>query len=219
MRTRFLSLIVSFFLAAVVTHVAAQKAITDGTIVFSSTVQGQDMDFTQYFSPDSLATTYNAGPATIRILVDAHYASFVILVDAPAANIKKAAVMNPQEIQQAIQGFPVFSYSRTADSKQISGFNCTRIVATDTAAKKTYDVWVTNDVSVPAHAIPRYYAEIGGVPIEYTAFQKQGDGRLNSLDITVKSINDQKAPDGTFSIAPDYDRITLDDLKAMSNGQ
>jgi hypothetical protein len=34
----------------------------------------------------------------------------------------------------------------------------------------------------------------------------------------VSSVTEQKAPAGTFGIASDFDKITMDDLKAMSGG-
>ncbi len=51
-------------------------------------------------------------------------------------------------------------------------------------------------------------------PVQYTAFQ-QGQ----STEITVSSVTDTKAPAGTFGIAPDFDKISKDDLAAMSGGR
>ena len=64
----------------------------------------------------------------------------------------------------------------------------------------------------------KYYASIGGVPIQYTSFQKGPDGVWVSADNTVNSVSDQRAPAGTFGIAPDFDKISKDTLDAMSRG-
>ena len=112
-----------------------------------------------------------------------------------------------------MSGMPTFTFAPAADTKQISGFNCKKVVATDTKSKKTYDIWVTNDVTIPASAIPKYYNAIGGTPIQYTAFQ-QGQ----EASVTVTAITDAKAPKGTFGIDPSFDKISKDDLEAMSRG-
>ncbi len=91
-------------------------------------------------------------------------------------------------------------------------------MATDNKTQKTYDIWITNDISLPAAVIEKYYASIGGVPIQYTSFQKGPDGAWVSADDTVSSVSDQKAPAGTFGIAPDFDKISKDQLDAMARG-
>ena len=112
-----------------------------------------------------------------------------------------------------MNGLPTFTFAPGTETKTISGFNCKKVVATDNKDKKTYDIWVTNDIAVPPTAIPVYYKTIGGFPVQYTAFQ-QGQ----STEITVSSVTDQKAPAGTFGIPADFDKISKDDLAAMSGG-
>ncbi len=191
----------------------AQKNFTQGTITVQTDMRGQTVTLTQYFRPDSNAQTFEAGPAKIRLLSDANYKSFVILVDVSAFNVKKAAVYTPDEIDQVTAGFPTLTFAPTTETKQISGFNCKKVIATDTKTQKTYDVWITNDVTIPTTSIPRYYAATGGVPIQYTAFQ-QGQSTV----VTITSITDAKAPAGTFSVPADFDKISKDDLEAMSRG-
>ena len=118
------------------------------------------------------------------------------------------------EVEQAMSSFPSFTFAPGTETKQISGFNCKKVVATDTKDKKTYDIWVTNDITVPPTAIAEYYKGAGGFPVQYTAFQ-QGQ----STEITVSSVTDQKAPAGTFGIPADFDKISKDDLAAMSGGR
>jgi hypothetical protein len=191
----------------------AQKAYTQGVITITTEARGQSVEMKDYFTPDSNAFAFTTGPATIRILSDAKASFFAILVDVPVASIKKAAIMTPAEIEAAMDAMPKFTFAPAADTKQISGFNCKKVVATDPKTSKTYDIWITNDVTLPASAIPKYYASIGGVPIQYTSFS-QGQ----EAPVTVTAIADTKAPAGTFAISSDFDKITLDDLKAMSGG-
>jgi hypothetical protein len=213
MKINILSAALGIALSAAVMSANAQKTYTEGTVTYKTNMRGQDVEVKEYFRPDSNAVTYTVGSATIKILSDANQKSFAILVDVPQASMKKAAIMTPDEIEQAKNGLPSFTYTPGSETKQISGFSCKKVVATNTKDKKTYDVWITNDITVPSSAIPSYYKEIGGFPVQYTTFQ-QGQ----SSDVKVSSVTEQKAPAGTFGIASDFDKITMDDLKAMSGG-
>jgi hypothetical protein len=213
MKINILTATLGISLLSIVMSASAQKTYIEGVIAYKTTMRGQEVEVKQYFRPDSSAVTYTVGTATIKILSDADNKSFAILIDVPQASMKKAAIMTPDEIAQAKNGLPSFTFAPSTETKQISGFDCKKIVTTDSKDKKTYDVWVTNDITVPSTAIAPYYKEIGGFPVQYTAFQ---DGR--SIDIKVLSVTDQKAPTGTFAIAPDFDKITMADLKAMSGG-
>ena len=191
----------------------AQKAYTQGLITMSGDMMGQPTPMKLYFSPDSSALSFQAGPASIKILSNAAKTYFAVVVDVPVASMKKAAIANPDEVDQMKAALPKFTFAPTTETKQISGFNCKKVVATDAKDNKTYDVWVTNDVTLPASTMSDLYAAAGGVPIQYTSFN-----RGQASVITVTGITDEKAPAGTFGFSADYDKITMDDLKAMSGG-
>jgi len=214
MKIKFLGAAFGIALSAVTLSASAQKTYTQGVVTYKTNMRGQDVEIKEYFTADSTASTFSAGPATIKLLTDANHKSFAVLVDVPVASIKKAAIYTPDEVEQAMSTFPTFTFAPGAETKTISGFNCKKVVATDTKDKKTYDIWVTNDITVPASAVPIYYKAIGGFPVQYTAFQ-QGQ----STEITVSSVTDQKAPAGTFGIPADFDKISKDDLAAMSGGR
>ena len=213
MKLKFLSVALGIALSATVMSASAQKAYTEGLVTYKTSMRGQDIEIKEYFRTDSVAVTFSAGPATIKLLSDANHKSFAVLVDVPVASIKKAAIYTPDEVDQAMSAMPTFTFAPGTETKQISGFNCKKVVATDTKTKKTYDIWITNDITVPPTAVPEYYKAIGGFPVQYTAFQ-QGQ----STDVTISTVSDAKAPVGTFGIAPDFDKISKDDLTAMSGG-
>jgi len=214
MKIKFLSAALGIILSATVLSASAQKTYTEGVVTYKTSMRGQDVEIKEYFRADSSAATFSAGPATIKLLSDANHKSFAVLVDVPVASIKKAAIYTPDEVDQVMSTMPTFTFAPGTDTKQISGFNCKKVVATDNKDKKTYDIWITNDITVPPTAIPVYYKEIGGFPVQYTAFQ-QGQ----STEITVSTVTGDKAPAGTFGIPADFDKITKDDLAAMSGGR
>ena len=216
MKIKFLSVAVGIVLSATVLSANAQKNYSEGLVTIKTSARGQDVEMKQYFRSDSIATIFSAGPANIKLLADANYKFFAVVAEVSAFNVKKAAIYTPDEIDQALSVSPAFTFVPSTETKQISGFNCKKVVATDAKTQKTYDIWITNDISLPSVVIDKCYATIGGVPIQYTSFQKGPDGALSIADDTVISVSDQKAPAGTFGIAPDFDKISKAVLDAMA---
>jgi len=212
MNIKFFNVALGIALTATVLSASAQKSYTSGTMTATMSSPQGDIEAKTYFTGDSAATAFEAGPAKIKILKDNKDSYFAVIVDVSQFNVKKAGVATPAEIEELMATFPKLTFAPGTEAKQISGFNCTKTVATDAKGAK-YDIWVTKDFSLPKGVIPEYYAGAGGVPVQYTSFQ-QGQ----TIAVTLKSIGDEKAPAGTFAIAKDFDKMTLGELKAMQGG-
>jgi len=219
MKIKFLNVALGIALSATIMSASAQKNYTEGLLTMKTSGYGQDVEVKEYFRSDSTAALFAAGPVNIKLLADANYKSYAVLASVPAANIKKAAIYTSAEIDQVLSTFPTLTFAPSSETKQISGFNCKKVVATDTRTQKTYDTWITNDISLPADVIDKYYVSIGGVPIQYTSFQTGPNGVPVANEYTIIGVSDQKAPAGTFGIAPDFDKISKDALDAMSRGK
>lgn len=207
MKIKFFNVALGTALTAITLNASAQKNYTQGMVAYSTEMRGQQADVKSYFTADSTAAVITMGPANVKVLSNAKHDYMAVLIDVPVANIKKAGIATPAEIEQAMAAIPTFSFTPTTETKQIAGFACKKVVAKDTKSGKTYDVWITNDITVPATAFPFYYSQIGGFPVQFTAFQ-QGQ----ETTITISSVSDQKAPAGTFGIAKDFEKGTLADL-------
>ena len=210
---KFFNVALGIVLAATTLTASAQKSYTSGMVTLSTIARGMPIEMKMYFTTDSAAIILNSGPANVKILSNAKRTIMDIFIDVPSYSVKKVAVATPAEIEEALNEAPVFTFAPSTETKVISGFNCKKVVATDTKTNKTYDIWITNDFALPQSAIPNYYTTIGGVPIQYASFQKG-----QSTVATLTKITDEKAPAGTFSVSPDYEKITMDDLKALSGG-
>src|ERR1700749_74977 len=172
MNIKFFNVALGIGLAATTLSASAQKTYTTGIISYTTEMQGQQADVKQYFSPDSNATVIVVGPATVKVLTNAKHDYLAVLLDVPVANMKKAGIATPAELDDAMAQMPSFTFTTTSETKTISGFNCTKVVAKDNKSGKSYDVWVTKDFTVPPTAIPFYYQSIGGFPVQFTAFQQ-----------------------------------------------
>lgn len=188
----------------------AQKSYNEGVLTYAVSTSQGDVESKVYFRGDSSASVMQAGPAQIKLLTTKNRSYFAVAVDVPVASIKKAAVLTPDELDQAREEQPKFSFTPTAETKTISGYNCKKVVAKDPKSGATFDIWVTNDITVAPNIMTMPYADAGGFPVQFTAMQ-QGQ----SASFTLKSISDQKAPAGTFAIGKDFDKISYEDLKAM----
>jgi hypothetical protein len=197
-------------LTATTLSASAQKNYTQGVVSFTTEMRGQPAEVKEYFTADSTAALITMGPANVKILSNAKHDFFAVVLDVPVASIKKAGIATPSEIEDGMSQMPNFTFTPGTETKQISGFNCKKVVAKEAKSGKTYDIWITNDFTVPETALPVYYAKIGGFPVQYTSFQ-QGQ----ETSITITSIADTKAPAGTFSIGKDYTRGSMADLNAQ----
>lgn len=196
-------------LSATALSASAQKSYTEGTAVY----EAAGTEAKVYFKGDSSATVIQQGPATIKVLgFKEDY--LAVLVDVPVANIKKAGVATPGELEEAMSKLPSFTFTPTTETKQINGYNCKKVIAKDAKGNTSFDTWVTNDISAPASAYSTIYAKVGGFPVQFTVNQM---GR--SITNTLKSISDAKPPVGTFGIPAGFDKITLTELSAMSGGR
>ena len=202
MNTKIFNVALGIVLAATTLTASAQKSYTEGVISFPTDMRGQPADVKEYFRADSISVIISFGAGTVKQLSTAKHDYLAVILDIPVMTLKKAAVANPAEIEEAMATLPTFSFSNTTETKQISGFNCTKVIAKENKSGKTYDIWITKDVTVPEIAMPYYYRTIGGFPVQFTMFQ-QGQ----EVSVTIKGISGDKAPAGTYSFSKDFEKV------------
>ncbi len=201
-------------LAAGTFAASAQTKYTEGFATYNVNAKGQDIETKCYFKGDSSAYAVQNGPATITLIGSQKNDFFSILVDVPVAGWKKAATANPGELEEGASMMPEYTFTATTETKKIGDYNCKKFVAKDAKANTTYELWTTTDISLPSNIISRFYASAGGTPVLFTIVQ-QGTPQV----ITLKSVTESKVPAGTFKVPAGYDKITMDDLKALSGGR
>ena len=188
----------------------AQKAYTEGIATYDLTTSIGAMQAKVLFRPDSNAFITQQGPANIKAVSNTKGTYAVVLVDVPIASIKKAAILTPDEIEQGEAKAPKFTFTTTAETKQINGYNCKKVIAKDAASGSSTEIWVTTDITAPKNTLTKYFEAAGGFPVQFSTSQ-QGQ----TVGVTLKSITQEKLPAGSFGIPAGYDRITLDDLSKL----
>ncbi|MDB5112696.1 MAG: hypothetical protein JWR67_3810 [Mucilaginibacter sp.] len=198
------------FLTTVAIGAQAQKTYTEGVITYSIKSSMGDADSKVSFRGDSSSSSSQYGPAVVKLISTAKGNYFAVLVNVPVASIKKAAVLTPDELDQANAAAPKFTFTPTTETKQINGFNCKKVTVKDSKGT-SFDAWVTNDIVAPQNLMSKYFEGAGGFPVQFATMQ-QGQ----QVSVILKSISDEKVPAGTFGIPAGYDKITYEELMAMS---
>lgn len=192
----------------------AQKNITEGVMTYNVSVNGQQMEAKNYFKGDSSSYQFQQGPADIKILSNDKVGYMVVLVDVPVASMKKAAVATPADLEQMKDKEPSFTSTPTTETQTISGYKCKKVQVKDSKSGSNYDVWVTNDVTAPANNLTKYFTNVGGFPIKFTTLQMG-----KPMEVTLKSISAEKVKPGTFAIPTDFEKISMEDLRALGGGR
>lgn len=192
---------------------SAQKTYTEGVATYTVKSAMGDAESKVSFRGDSSCSSSQYGPAQVKLISTTKGSYFAVLVDVPVASMKKAAVLTPDEIDQASAAAPKLTFTPTTETKQIGGFNCKKIQAKDPKSGATYDAWVTNDISAPTNIMSKLFDGAGGFPVEFTTVQ-QGQ----QVSVSLKSINAEKVPAGTFGVPAGYDKITYEELMSMRGG-
>ena len=207
MKNKFLKATLGVALSTFTIGANAQTKYTEGIITYNVQSAMGAVDTKTYFKGDSSLYSAQQGPANIKVITKAgEY--MAVLVDVPAANVKKAGIATPAEIEEFEASKPKFSFTKGTETKEISGFKCQKMTIKDEKSGSTYDAWITNDISIPPGMLSYLLKDIGGVPVQFTTLQMG-----QAINVTLKSISGDKVPAGTFNIPAGYEKGTLADLK------
>jgi hypothetical protein len=213
MKLKLLTVAAGIALLAGSMEAKAQKVYKEGSIVYTASSDKGSLDVKNYFKADSNVTVQQSGPAKISIITAGAGDYLAILVDVPVANLKKAAIATPAELEEGKSQIPELTFTPGTETKVIAGLNCKKVAVKD-ASGKSFDVWVTNDISAPTNGMSQLYSKVGGFPVQFTTYQMG-----QTVNVTFKSITDEKVPAGMFSIPAGYDKISLTDLKSLGGNR
>jgi hypothetical protein len=202
------------FSAATTFAAKAQKAYTEGEIDYTAVANGQTVTLQTFFKGDSTVTVQHRGPATISILYNDKAPFMGVLIDVPVAGMKKAAIATPADLEGMADQLPDFAFTTTTETQKIGDYNCKKVIAKDNKSGKSFDIWITTDIGVPVNINTKAFASLGGVPVKFTSLFM---GIVT--EVTLNTIKTDPVKPGTFAVPADFDKITFDELKALSGGR
>ncbi|MCY1535108.1 hypothetical protein D9M68_704990 [compost metagenome] len=103
-------------------------------------------------------------------------------------------------------------FKATGEKKVISGFNTEKYTYKDDKGN-AYELWVTNDIELPAGFFGEQFKDVKGTLIKFTTFQ-QGV-KVTQL---VKSITEDKVGKLSLEVPSGYELKTMEEIMAMQGG-
>ncbi|RYY36405.1 MAG: hypothetical protein EOP46_06560 [Sphingobacteriaceae bacterium] len=210
MNSKILKTTLCLALSAFALSASAQKTYTEGVITYNVNSPQGAIEAKSYFRGDSSAYSAQQGPADIKVITTKDGNYIAVIVDVPVANLQKAAIGTPAEIEEGKAQQPKLTFTPTTETKEISGFKCKKVNVKDEKSGTNFEAWITNDVVVPTGMLTKLFEGVGGVPVQFKTIQMG-----TTIDVTLKSITADKVPAGTFGIPAGFEKITLTDLKSL----
>lgn len=174
----------------------AQKIYTQGVVTYTEIKDSISFETKTYFSADSSASLTPMGPGNLKVIANAAGTYFALTIFMPDGSFKNADILTQSEIKGLKEGITTYTFTPTTDIKQINGFHCKRVIARDAKTNIDYDVWVTNDIKISVSSILNPFAALNAEVVQ--------SPRIGGRQTILKSVTEEKAPAGVFSVPPDF---------------
>lgn len=197
----------------------AQKTLTEATVVYKMNMTGPGMDDPQaaamlqnmmvsnYFKNGKFASVMDMGIMKTRTIMKSD-GNFVTLMDMMGQKFKiamdKAQYTDKKKVKDSEYDVRV-----TEEKKVIAGYNCTKSIIM-TKKGKSFDVWLTNEITGDASKNIGPYSKVNGMLMQYSMEEKG-----NTITMTCQSVDFSPVSDEVFTIPEGYTEMTLDQMAKM----
>lgn len=206
---------------AIVAH--AQKKLAEGVLIYTSAyaptaeqeaaVAQMPKETKTKFNGNLLTTSFETGPATVKLVQDFSTLNSLVLIDVPIAQMQFAIKGDKASYEKDNAANPTLSdFKATGEKQNINGYNTEKYIYKDNKGS-SYELWTTNDIELPAGFFGPEFKEVKGTLVKYTAFQQ---GVKTTL--TLKSISEEKVPALSLEVPKGYELKTMEEIRAMQGG-
>jgi len=217
---------IPFFIAVLLLmpRAYAQKTTFTGTVVYDVKVEGDipeqaksmmPTEMTCKFTADKESLLMNFGMMIQKTVYDAATQEANAMMDVMGQKLViKSNAAELSDYKKKQNGPTIVKF--TDETKTIAGYPCKKAIVTvkpEGGAESTFDVFYTDDIDLSNFKFSNPFAEINGLPLEFT--MKNGP---ISLKLMARSIKKEKIPTSEFIIASDYKQVTSEQLKTMFGG-
>lgn len=190
----------------------AATSESEGRIVYSVSIEGEDIDpmmkammpseiFT-HFKGKATSTVISMGMGAMetRMISDAAMKTYSTLVNAMGKKV--ALVLNGDQVMNSFRDRVPLKVRITDENKEIAGVNCYKVIVTD-STQNTYEVYFTKDLGVADYNWSTPYSEIQGLLMDYSI-------RFDNvvMKLTAKEIVREPCDSTMFSVPEGYQIIT-----------
>lgn len=208
--------------SAIVAH--AQKKLTEGMLTYTTSyiptadqeamVSMLPKENKIKFKDNLLTTSFESGPATIKVILNFVTLNNLVLIDVPIAQMQFAVKGDKASYEKENAETPKFSdFKATGEKQTINGYNAEKYTYKDSKGA-SYELWTTNDLEVPAGLFGTEFKDVKGTLVKYTTFQQ---GALKTT-LTLKSVSEEKVAPLTLDVPKGYEVKTMEEIRAMQGG-
>lgn len=201
----------------------AQKKIAEGSVTFTSdyaptseqeaVVAMLPKEMKTKFSGNLLKISFEQGPATISVIQDFVNHVGLTLIDVPVAQMQLAVKNDKTAYDKEMAAAPKFSdFKATGEKKVIANYNTEKYTYKDDKGN-AYELWLTNDVELPAGFFGEQFKDVKGTLVKFTTFQ-QGV----KVTQTLKNISEEKVGKLSIDVPSGYEVKTMEEIMAMQGG-
>ena len=204
-------------------EIKAQKQIKEGRAIYSAAydipadkLQNYGLlpsEIVIFFRGHSTAAIVNQCDAIVKgvSVLKENYHSMII--DFPAVPKKIFVLESTTEVEEDKKDLPEFTAKKESDKEKINGYNCEKITLTDVKSGITYELWITNDITIIPNTVSRPVSNFGGVPVKFVTFNH---GIIIKAELI--QVDETPVPVGFFSPTKEYEKMTLQELKKFTSG-
>ncbi len=178
--------------------------------MYAGMMKGSTVDI--YFSKGKTKMDMNmmGGMSRNQIITDVKTKASTLLIDAPMGGIKYQVEMSKEDAEKQTAEIPTYTYKEDrAKTKEIAGYACYKVVATDDDGNEIKMYVCDNILST---AFEKQFKGLKGTPLEYVMSQ----GPMN-MTLTAKSVS-AELPKDAFDVPEGYEKKTLEELQNMRGG-
>lgn len=211
----------SFLLAAAFSilicgNVFAQKKFTEGTIQYTMDITSGDADgMVAAMMPKEMTVKIKGTKSrsemelgmmgTTVTITDQKTNTGTVLMD--MMGNRYALNISAEDMKSQTESMPQFDIEESTEVKQIAGYKCNKAIMTNKSTKEKLTIYYTKDLPYYSNNLNAQFAQIKGMPMEFTA-NMQGI----EMVIRVKSITAEKIADDLFSIPAGYKVTTQEEM-------
>jgi len=204
----------------------AQKTIKEGAITYSVVYdlppEQQAMaamlptEYKVNFKGDYSTFKMDLGMFSTQVIYNVVTKETLSLTEVPMQNKKIAVKMNAEQskkMQEMQGGEKDLEVKATTETKQISGYNCTKYILNDKISGEASEVWATKDINLPANSLTSSFKEIQGVPIQ---FSTNAQGMKTKM--TLKEVKEEVVADINLTVPTGFETMSFEDLMKQMGG-
>jgi len=206
---------------AIMAH--AQKNITEGTLNFGIEYQlTEEQQPMAAMLPAETKIKFNGtlskfemqqGPATITVVSNVADMNSLVLIDVPVAQLQYAVKNTKEDYEKNNAMNPKFSDFKATGEKQTIGTYKTEKYTYKDDKGASYELWATNDITLPAGLMGPEFKDVKGTPVKFTAFRNG----VKSIS-TLKSVIEEKTGPLSLDVPSGYEVKTMEEIMQMQQG-